>query len=172
MSYPPVRRLERLSSFFGREINVKKKTYRKIRTPRKWSHINLKGLKCEKKAQKKWWGCYIFYFFYEIWRVGFLWCLIQSICSSRCYLSQQRRRIYIHHRYWHPEVCYIYILFLFLIFSSWLAPFLFRPPLCHMGFTSTGDRLLDRKKITYLAPCSGDLPSRFLLVGTLAWSES
>ncbi|CAA6672592.1 unnamed protein product [Spirodela intermedia] len=40
------------------------------------------------------------------------------------------------------------------------------------GFIFVTDVDIQRKKITYLAPCSGDLPSRFLLAGTLAWSES
>uniref|UniRef100_A0A1D1YGZ7 Protein CLP1 homolog n=1 Tax=Anthurium amnicola TaxID=1678845 RepID=A0A1D1YGZ7_9ARAE len=40
------------------------------------------------------------------------------------------------------------------------------------GFIYITDIDIHRKKVTYLAPCPGDLPSRYLLVGTLAWSES
>ena len=29
-----------------------------------------------------------------------------------------------------------------------------------------------RKKITYLAPSAGELPSRILILGTLAWLET
>lgn len=33
-------------------------------------------------------------------------------------------------------------------------------------------QLYNRKKFTYLAPCSGELPSRLLLAGTLTWSDN
>ncbi|XP_077248479.1 CLP-similar protein 3 [Tasmannia lanceolata] len=40
------------------------------------------------------------------------------------------------------------------------------------GFIYVTDIDIPKKKITYLAPCPGELPSRFLLVGTLTWLES
>lgn len=40
------------------------------------------------------------------------------------------------------------------------------------GFIYVADIDIRRNKITYLAPCSGELPSRYLIVGTLTWLES
>ncbi|XP_058107960.1 protein CLP1 homolog [Magnolia sinica] len=40
------------------------------------------------------------------------------------------------------------------------------------GFIYITDIDVQRKKITYVAPCPGDLPSRFLIVGTLTWLET
>ncbi|XP_073116674.1 protein CLP1 homolog isoform X2 [Elaeis guineensis] len=39
------------------------------------------------------------------------------------------------------------------------------------GFVYVTDIDIQRKKITYLAPCPGELPSKFLMVGTLTWLE-
>ncbi|KAG1328285.1 protein CLP1 [Cocos nucifera] len=39
------------------------------------------------------------------------------------------------------------------------------------GFIYVTDIDIQRKKITYLAPCPGELPSKFLIVGTLTWLE-
>ncbi|CAN6470358.1 unnamed protein product [Victoria cruziana] len=39
------------------------------------------------------------------------------------------------------------------------------------GFIYITDIDMQRKKITYLAPCPGELPSQFLLVGMLTWFE-
>lgn len=39
------------------------------------------------------------------------------------------------------------------------------------GFIYVTDVDTHRKKITYLAPCPGELPSRFLILGSLAWLE-
>ncbi|XP_010909089.1 protein CLP1 homolog [Elaeis guineensis] len=39
------------------------------------------------------------------------------------------------------------------------------------GFVYVTDIDIQRKKITYLAPCPGELPSKFLIVGTLTWLE-
>ncbi|KAL4195227.1 hypothetical protein AMTRI_Chr05g72260 [Amborella trichopoda] len=40
------------------------------------------------------------------------------------------------------------------------------------GFIYITDVDLQRRKFTYLAPCPGELPSRFLLVGSLTWLET
>lgn len=40
------------------------------------------------------------------------------------------------------------------------------------GFIYVTDIDIQREKITYLAPSAGELPSRFLIVGTLTWLES
>ncbi|KAK4736783.1 hypothetical protein R3W88_000480 [Solanum pinnatisectum] len=40
------------------------------------------------------------------------------------------------------------------------------------GFIYVTDIDLHRKKITYLAPCAGELPSKNLIVGTLTWIEN
>ncbi|XP_031121404.1 protein CLP1 homolog [Ipomoea triloba] len=40
------------------------------------------------------------------------------------------------------------------------------------GFIYITDIDIQRKKITYLAPCAGELPSKNLIVGTLAWIEN
>ncbi|KAL6960711.1 Protein CLP1 [Sarracenia purpurea var. burkii] len=40
------------------------------------------------------------------------------------------------------------------------------------GFIYITDIDIQRKKITYLAPSAGELPSRFLIVGTLTWLET
>ncbi|XP_052197660.1 protein CLP1 homolog isoform X1 [Diospyros lotus] len=40
------------------------------------------------------------------------------------------------------------------------------------GFIYITDIDIQRKKITYLAPSVGDLPSRFLIVGTVTWIET
>ncbi|XP_020588205.1 protein CLP1 homolog [Phalaenopsis equestris] len=40
------------------------------------------------------------------------------------------------------------------------------------GFIYVTDIDIQRKKITYLAPCPGELPSKLLIVGTLTWLES
>ncbi|KAK6802679.1 hypothetical protein RDI58_000462 [Solanum bulbocastanum] len=40
------------------------------------------------------------------------------------------------------------------------------------GFIYVTDIDLNRKKITYLAPCAGELPSKNLIVGTLTWIEN
>ncbi|XP_043726182.1 protein CLP1 homolog [Telopea speciosissima] len=40
------------------------------------------------------------------------------------------------------------------------------------GFIYITDIDIPRKKITYLAPSAGDLPSRYLIVGTLTWIET
>ncbi|PKA66183.1 Protein CLP1 like [Apostasia shenzhenica] len=40
------------------------------------------------------------------------------------------------------------------------------------GFIYVTDIDIHRKKITYLAPCPGELPSKLLIMGTLSWSES
>ncbi|THU48325.1 hypothetical protein C4D60_Mb09t25040 [Musa balbisiana] len=40
------------------------------------------------------------------------------------------------------------------------------------GFIYVTDIDIQRKKITYLAPCPGELPSKILIVGTLTWLES
>ncbi|KAK9116877.1 hypothetical protein Sjap_015824 [Stephania japonica] len=40
------------------------------------------------------------------------------------------------------------------------------------GFICITDIDIQRKKITYLAPSAGDLPSKFLIVGTLTWLET
>lgn len=40
------------------------------------------------------------------------------------------------------------------------------------GFIYITDIDIQRKKITYLAPSAGDLPGRFLIMGTLTWLES
>ncbi|KAJ6793941.1 protein CLP1-like protein [Iris pallida] len=40
------------------------------------------------------------------------------------------------------------------------------------GFIYVTDIDIQRKKITYLAPCPGELPSKFLIVGTLTWLET
>ncbi|XP_019161172.1 PREDICTED: protein CLP1 homolog isoform X1 [Ipomoea nil] len=40
------------------------------------------------------------------------------------------------------------------------------------GFIYITDIDIQRKKITYLAPCVGELPSKNLIVGTLAWIEN
>ncbi|CAL9043131.1 unnamed protein product [Musa banksii] len=39
------------------------------------------------------------------------------------------------------------------------------------GFIYVTDIDIQRKKITYLAPCPGELPSKILIVGTLTWLE-
>ncbi|CAL9130068.1 unnamed protein product [Musa textilis] len=39
------------------------------------------------------------------------------------------------------------------------------------GFIYVTDIDIQRKKITYLAPCPGELPSKILIVGTLTWME-
>ncbi|PIA62508.1 hypothetical protein AQUCO_00200490v1 [Aquilegia coerulea] len=40
------------------------------------------------------------------------------------------------------------------------------------GFICITDIDLQRKKITYLAPSAGDLPSKYLIVGSLSWLET
>ncbi|XP_026422959.1 protein CLP1 homolog isoform X2 [Papaver somniferum] len=40
------------------------------------------------------------------------------------------------------------------------------------GFIYVTDVDVQRKKITYLAPAAGDLPSKFLIVGSLTWVET
>lgn len=40
------------------------------------------------------------------------------------------------------------------------------------GFIYVTDIDIQRKKITFLAPCAGELPSKFLIIGTLTWLES
>eukprot|EP00268_Persea_americana_P017427 TRINITY_DN1838_c0_g2_i9.p1 TRINITY_DN1838_c0_g2~~TRINITY_DN1838_c0_g2_i9.p1 ORF type:complete len:425 (-),score=89.91 TRINITY_DN1838_c0_g2_i9:266-1540(-) len=40
------------------------------------------------------------------------------------------------------------------------------------GFIYITDIDIQRKKITYLAPCPGELPSRYLIEGSLTWLES
>ncbi|KAH7651190.1 polyribonucleotide 5'-hydroxyl-kinase protein [Dioscorea alata] len=40
------------------------------------------------------------------------------------------------------------------------------------GFIFITDIDIQRKKLTYLAPCGGDLPSKLLIVGTLTWLEN
>ncbi|KAF4376645.1 hypothetical protein F8388_025516 [Cannabis sativa] len=40
------------------------------------------------------------------------------------------------------------------------------------GFIYITDIDIQRKKITYLAPAAGDLPSKYLIVGTLTWIET
>eukprot|EP00268_Persea_americana_P027260 TRINITY_DN26691_c0_g1_i3.p1 TRINITY_DN26691_c0_g1~~TRINITY_DN26691_c0_g1_i3.p1 ORF type:complete len:361 (+),score=80.05 TRINITY_DN26691_c0_g1_i3:246-1328(+) len=40
------------------------------------------------------------------------------------------------------------------------------------GFIYVTDIDIQRKKITYLAPCPGELPSRYLIAGTLTWLET
>ncbi|MCL7022590.1 hypothetical protein MKW94_021063 [Papaver nudicaule] len=40
------------------------------------------------------------------------------------------------------------------------------------GFIYVTDIDIPRKKITYLAPAAGDLPSKFLIVGSLTWVET
>ncbi|KAH7532604.1 protein CLP1 homolog isoform X1 [Ziziphus jujuba] len=40
------------------------------------------------------------------------------------------------------------------------------------GFIYVTDIDIQRKKITYLAPSAGELPSKFLIVGTLTWLET
>ncbi|KAK9107758.1 hypothetical protein Syun_023769 [Stephania yunnanensis] len=40
------------------------------------------------------------------------------------------------------------------------------------GFICITDIDIQRKKITYLAPSAGDLPSKFLIVGSLTWLET
>ncbi|XP_020679215.1 protein CLP1 homolog isoform X4 [Dendrobium catenatum] len=40
------------------------------------------------------------------------------------------------------------------------------------GFIYVTDIDIQRKNITYLAPCPGELPSKLLIVGTLTWLES
>nr|XP_016513218.1 PREDICTED: protein CLP1 homolog isoform X3 [Nicotiana tabacum] len=40
------------------------------------------------------------------------------------------------------------------------------------GFIYVTDVDMHRKKITYLAPCAGELPSKYLIVGTLTWIEN
>ncbi|EFA83551.1 pre-mRNA cleavage complex subunit [Heterostelium album PN500] len=39
------------------------------------------------------------------------------------------------------------------------------------GFLYVSDINMETKKISFLAPCPGDLPSKFLLMGTLKWLE-
>ncbi|KAG0477730.1 hypothetical protein HPP92_012449 [Vanilla planifolia] len=41
-----------------------------------------------------------------------------------------------------------------------------------VSFAREPDQIVSRKKITYLAPCPGELPSKLLIVGTLTWLES
>ncbi|CAL5325124.1 unnamed protein product [Camellia sinensis] len=43
---------------------------------------------------------------------------------------------------------------------------------CQPYMIGTGPNYFKRKKITYLAPSAGELPSRFLIVGTLTWLET
>ncbi|GAV69809.1 MobB domain-containing protein/Clp1 domain-containing protein [Cephalotus follicularis] len=40
------------------------------------------------------------------------------------------------------------------------------------GFIHVTDVDIQRRKITYLAPSAGNLPSKFLIMGTLAWQET
>ncbi|XP_072961750.1 protein CLP1 homolog [Typha angustifolia] len=40
------------------------------------------------------------------------------------------------------------------------------------GFIYVTDIDIQRKKITYLAPCAGELPSKLLIMGSLTWLES
>ncbi|CAL5369955.1 unnamed protein product [Camellia sinensis] len=42
-----------------------------------------------------------------------------------------------------------------------------------ISFAKEPDQIISRKKITYLAPsAAGELPSRFLIMGTLTWLET
>ncbi|KAK9119423.1 hypothetical protein Scep_017516 [Stephania cephalantha] len=41
-----------------------------------------------------------------------------------------------------------------------------------VSFAKEPDQIISRKKITYLAPSAGDLPSKFLIVGSLTWLET
>ncbi|KAF6155687.1 hypothetical protein GIB67_007124 [Kingdonia uniflora] len=41
-----------------------------------------------------------------------------------------------------------------------------------VSFAKEPDQIISRKKITYLAPSQGELPSKYLIAGTLTWLET
>ncbi|OWM69766.1 hypothetical protein CDL15_Pgr025615 [Punica granatum] len=57
-----------------------------------------------------------------------------------------------------------------------LAPVNINRDLLHVvlavSFAKEPEQIISRKKITYLAPSTGDLPSKFLIMGTLTWLET
>jgi len=74
------------------------------------------------------------------------------------FLVQQCCWVHLCNRHWHSEVCIVPFndSFYFTVYDAWL----------HCCFVTY------RKKITYLAPSSGELPSKYLIMGSLTWLET
>lgn len=111
------------------------------------------------------WLCWLLLYFVD-WQRKVLCNSFPSPISYHCilmchiFMLQQCCRLYLCNRHWHSEVgivrfCYVVYGGEFLHDVAFLTWFLYY-----------------RKKITYLTPSAGELPSKYLILGTLTWLET